>query len=337
MSSADPCLYINHSQSLYVFVYVDDLLIIGNSSEFSSRIKQKFRISHKGPLSKILGNHFIQTKSGSPLLHQPNHISTALEELGLTESKPISTPLTPNIKFKPASDEDHQKILNLNINFCTSTGFLNYIASRTRPDLSYSVSCLSRFNNKPGLSHWNEAKHVWRYVNATKDLALKLHSSSFAFDIECYSDSDGGNDPTTRRSHSGYLLLLYGCPVSWHSKLQTTVSLSSTEGELKALVLATQEKLWLLNLIKELNPNLQLTHCLYIDNKALNDLVTLDSHHGALKHIDTQIKWLQEQRDKNFLITQLIPSGHMLANALTKPAIKPSVELLTSSLMSSHN
>lgn len=253
-SSADPCLYINAATNVHVFVYVDDLLIVGNSVEFRNLLKAQFKISQDGPLSKILGNQLVNTKDGLGLL-QSNHIDTALSELGLINCKPISTPLTPNIKLLSATDDKHQDFLKLNINYQLSTGYLNFIASQTRPNLAYAISNLSQFNNKPGMPHWTESKHAWRYLSTSKDLALHLQNSSFEYDIEAFRNSDGGNNPESRRSHTGYLILLYGCPVSWHSKLQPTISLSSTKGELKALVLATQENLWLSQLITKINPN----------------------------------------------------------------------------------
>lgn len=246
---------------------------------------------HKGPLTKILGNHIVNSAE-QPCLHQPNHIETGLTKLKLSEYKPINTPIAPGIALKPATDDDAYDFSNLNINYCSSMGYLNFIATRNQPDLSYPVSSLSRFNANPDLSHWMEAKHAWRHVKTTQNLALCLKKNSFKFDLESWSDTDGGNDPISRRSHTGYLILLYGCAVSWQSKLQPTVLLSSTKGELKSLVLATQEKIWILNLLKELNPSLSLTHCSHIDNKALNNLINFESHHSALKHVNIQIKWL---------------------------------------------
>lgn len=114
--SANPCLYINHKKGLCVFVYVDDLLIVGNSVEFRERLKARFSISANGPLSKILGNLIVETKNG-PAMQQPNHMETALLELGLANCQPISTPITPNIKLISATNEDHSSFINLNINF----------------------------------------------------------------------------------------------------------------------------------------------------------------------------------------------------------------------------
>lgn len=295
-SSADPCLYINNNHFTFIFVYVDDLIVIGNSTEFQAKLQSHFSISHKGPLQKILENQLVNTPQG-PALLQPKHIEYALEELGLCESKPITTPMTQNVHLSQASNEEHGEFLKLNINFWSSSGFLNFIASQTRPNLSHAVSTLSRFNVKTGLQHWLEAKHAWQYLNHTKNLALRLKLTSFKYNIKCFSDSDGGYDVITPRSHTGFIILFYGCPVLWNSKLQALVSLSSTKGDFKALVSVTQEKLWLDNLLHDLNPHLNLSHCFNIDNKSVNDLINFQSHHSALKHVDTQIKWLQEQRE----------------------------------------
>lgn len=153
VSIANPFLFINLSYATYVFVYVYDLVIVGKLDEFCLNLKKEFNILHKGPLKKILGNHLIRDNF-SELLHQRNHIETALSKLGVSNTKPISFPMTPSIKLRGAPKSKHNNFLKLGIIFCSSTGYLNFITSCTFPDLSYAFSNLSCFNTKPGINHW---------------------------------------------------------------------------------------------------------------------------------------------------------------------------------------
>jgi hypothetical protein len=128
-------------------------------------------------------------------------------------------------------------------------GSLNYLTT-TRPDISYYVSVLSQFMEKPHEIHWNAAKVVLRYLKGTLDYGIKYTDAS---DVELtgYSDSDWAGNLDDRRSTTGYAFSIGSGVVSWSSKKQPTVSLSSTEAEYKALCAATCEVVWLRRLLQD--------------------------------------------------------------------------------------
>jgi hypothetical protein len=107
-------------------------------------------------------------------LSQPALIDKGLEMLDLANCCLVKNPLTLAVQLRTATDEDHKAFLALNINYCSFTGMLNYLACRTRPNLAASVSILSCFNQRPGLSHWREVVHCWKYLKGTKSLGLLL-------------------------------------------------------------------------------------------------------------------------------------------------------------------
>jgi hypothetical protein len=96
-------------------------------------------------------------------LSQPGLIEKGLEMLNLQDCEPVKTPLTPAIQLHSATNVDHTAFQKLNLNYRSYTGMLNYLACQTRPDLASAVSILSKFNQRPGLSHWKEVFHVWKY------------------------------------------------------------------------------------------------------------------------------------------------------------------------------
>lgn len=155
-------------------------------------------------------------------------------------------------------------------------------------------------------------------MKGTKDLQLRF-SGSGLMKLVGYCDANWAGDSDSRRSTSGYIFLLGSCAVSWCSKKQQTVSLSTTESEYTAMVLATQELLWLKELMKDIDD------CcisgpihLYSDNQSAIKLAHSDSYHARSKHIDIKYKFVKEKIADKIINLDYISSNEMLADALTK-------------------
>ena len=128
-------------------------------------------------------------------------------------------------------------------------GSLMYLATCTRPDIAYAVGMLARFSSKPNQSHWTAAK---RYLRGTVNFGILYRGES---GVLGYSDADWAGDADDRKSTSGYMFLIAGGPVSWKSRKQSTVALSTAEAEYVALSTAVQECMWMQRLLSELgNP-----------------------------------------------------------------------------------
>ncbi|KNZ63436.1 hypothetical protein VP01_1144g6 [Puccinia sorghi] len=114
---------------------------------------------------------------------------------------------------------------------------LNYLACCTHPDLAVAVSILSRFNQRPGFSHWKEVIHCWKYLKGTQHfgLVLKPDPSSIADRIQFFTNATWAEDQETRISQSGSLAFWKSCPILWNSKKQKNITMSSTESELNTL------------------------------------------------------------------------------------------------------
>ncbi|XP_073422172.1 uncharacterized protein [Dendrobates tinctorius] len=130
-------------------------------------------------------------------------------------------------------------------------GKLLYLATVTRTDIAVAVGILSRKVSKPNKTDWNAVKRVIRYLKGTSNDKLKLPTSDKCI-VTGYVDADVAGDPTDRKSTIGYLFFLSGRPTSWTSKKQSIVMLSSTEAEYVAAAHASQEVLWLRQLLTDL-------------------------------------------------------------------------------------
>jgi len=127
----------------------------------------------------------------------------------------------------------------------SGVGMLLYLVKHSRPDIANTTRELSKLMDKPTPAANKEMKRVLKYVIDTKDYGLKINSTPLSsngmFEVILFSDSDWAGDTGTRKSVTGYCIFFQGCPISWKSKGQTSVTLSSSEAELMALSEATKE------------------------------------------------------------------------------------------------
>lgn len=234
-STSNPCLYLKRNTKEILYFHVDDLIHVGNSNTFKSNFLSQFQNSSCHPPNTILGM-LMEIKDNQILLSQPNHIDCGLEELSLSSCKDTMSPLTQNLNLKPASDDGHAEFCQLNINYWSEIGLLNHISQYTCPDVSFSVSSLARFNSKPGMSHWQEVRKVWKYLKTTKDFKLIIKYNPKQDILSSFSNATWADNPTFQKSQTGYIVFHYGSPVIWNSTRQQNITYSSTESELNALL-----------------------------------------------------------------------------------------------------
>ncbi|XP_055923284.1 uncharacterized protein LOC129953823 [Eupeodes corollae] len=168
-------------------------------------------------------------------------------KFNLLDSKPRYTPLDPGMKLVKGNNSKGERIDSTK--YQSLIGALLYIAVSTRPDIMYSVCILSQFNVEPYTEHFVAAKHLLRYLMTT--INPKLTYGSAPTKLTGYVDADWACNIDDRRSNTGFVFLMVGGAVSWESKKQTSVALSSTEAEYMALSQASKEASYLLNLLNE--------------------------------------------------------------------------------------
>ncbi|MBW0556301.1 hypothetical protein O181_096016 [Austropuccinia psidii MF-1] len=253
-------------------------------------------------------------------LDQEHYINKLAEKYKIKDLIPSKTPLKPHLQLSNSSNKEHQDFNDLKINYQSAVGSLNYISSNTHPDITFAVSHLSQFLERPGLQHWNACLQVFRYLYHSKDLSLTFTSNGFHH-IKTYADANWGNNPIDRRSISGFTVSINQHLISWRSKKQQTVSHSTMEAEFKFLSNAAKETTWLINLINEI----QLTSCpldplLLNNNKGAIDLALNDANHSGFKtkHMDIKFHFIQELLKKGTMSLKHVPSTSMNADFLTK-------------------
>ncbi|MBW0536559.1 hypothetical protein O181_076274 [Austropuccinia psidii MF-1] len=324
----DPCVfYRNSPEKVWIYVHVDDIAIFGNNLHtFKKEIDDEFEIKDMGPANLLLGVKISQLEGGIGM-DQQHFVESLLEVYGMQDCKPVSTPLVPNEHLGPATEEERTAFESLQINFRSAVGSINYLSTATRPDLSFAVSSLSQYLEKPGIQHWRAFLHVLKYLRGTQEIGL-WYSREGETGLIAYSDADWGNCRETRRSTSGFLAQLHGCLVFWKTRKQPSVSISTAEAEYKSLCDLTSELLWFRQLCHEANIFLlDSAITIWEDNQSCINIANGDCNFNnkRMKHVDIQLHFVKEAIQSNLIILQYAPTTEMLADFLTKSVPKPTL------------
>lgn len=315
---SDPCIYVSGGDDpFYIGVYVDDMILAGKEAVRMKSVKKqlasKFDIKDLGKLSYFLGMSIVQDlEQRRTWMGQPMHTEKLLTRMGMSDCKPVKTPVEPGNRLVKASEDeeavDQQSYQSL-------VGSLMYLATCTRPDIAYAVGMLARYSSKPNQSHWVAAKRVLRYLKGTVNFGLVYSGDSC---VVGHSDADWAGDVDDRKSTSGYMFQIAGGPVSWRSRKQNTVALSTAEAEYVALSSAAQECVWMRRLVAELgNPPGGPTIILE-DNQSSIAMAKNPQFHGRAKHIDIKHHFIREQVSAGSIELKYCPTQEMLADVLTK-------------------
>ena len=210
-------------------------------------------------------------------------------------------------------------------------GSLQYAAGGTRPDIAYIVGVLARFCHKPTQLHLTAAKRVFRYLGGTADLALTFTGSGNP-KLTGYSDADCAGDRDSRRSTSGNVFVLGDGAITWSSKRQNSVALSTVEAKYMALSQATQEAVWLRRLTEELGQADQGATIIYEDNQGAICTAQNPVFHRRTKHIHIRYHYVREAVSDNTMKLVYCPTSEMTADLLTKTIPKDQYEYLREKL-----
>jgi len=242
----------------WALIWVDDVLWIGprgRVDEAIASLGKYFPVTDLGKAHFFLGIEIKRTP-GTIALNQVAYTKKILERFQQDNSHLVSTPMNPGTRLldtdEPPEDESTYRSI---------IGSLMYLMLCTRPDIAYAVGALSKFSSNPKKSHMLAARHLLRYVNKTASLSLHFgpFQNTTTLCPVLYSDADWAGDQETWRSTGAYVCMLTDATmssksaVSWSSKKQQTIALSSTEAEYMALTQAAKEAIWVTRFMTELS------------------------------------------------------------------------------------
>jgi hypothetical protein len=317
---SEPCMYSKGTEGkeIFVAIYVDDLVIatadMNEMQSFKNSLFDTYKMKDLGPIKHLLGMEVVQDiVKGTIVITQSNYIEEVLRRFGMLDCKPCNIPMCSSLSLSKATvNEDSYP-------YAEVIGSLLYMTSCTRPDITYAVNVLSKYIACHDKTHSLAAKGIMRYLSATKDMGITFsRSDPELFMLKAYTDSDWAADKDTRRSVTGYVFFLGGSPISWKSKSQPTVALSSTEAEYMALASTTQEMLYLKALCLQFGITADFPIVLG-DNMSALALVSNPVHHARTKHIDIRHHYCREALEHGIIDYQYVHTHHNVADTFTKP------------------
>jgi hypothetical protein len=341
-SQADPCVYYRHlrpgetDEELTIFIlYVDDGLILSNIQSALTDIVEflgkEFEVRSL-PADRFIGIDMNRNRSlGTIHLSQPEYVKKILERFNMSSCNPLAIPADPCVKLSPqmSPKNEEEKEEMANIPFMECIGSVMHLTHLTRPDIAYAVGQVSRYSQNPGLEHWKALKRILAYLKKTINFGLLFGGGSS--ELCGYCDSDYAGDLESRKSTSGAVFLLYNGAVSWFSRRQTCVALSTTEAEFISAAESTKEGIWLKRLHLELGA-IESATPLRCDNQGAIALIHDPVFHQRTKHMDVRFFFVRDAQQEGRINISYIETESQLADIFTKALAVPRFEKLRNDL-----
>jgi hypothetical protein len=323
-------------QIMLICLWVDDCIIayIGDDilNKFLFALKGVFSYRDEGIWNYILGmNVTIDREAKSVTLSHETYFRKFLAMCKLwsvsqhSVSVPVKTGQRVSKAGMPAIDAANtdSKLKEMQTRYRSILGALVHTSNWIRSDLALAVSIASQFMANPGWEHWAFIQIVVQYCIGSADVSLVLHGwADDVLSLYGYSDSDYSGDEDTRRSRTGFAWYLNRSLISWVSKLQLSVSLSTAEAEYQALSAAAQEMVFIRTLLSEFGINFLKPIPLFSDNKACIAIAHNPVSHKYTKHIDIRMHFVRELITRGVLQVLYVETNNNVADIFTKPLSK---------------
>ena len=326
----EPCVYKKISGSAIVFLvlYVDDILLIGNDIPTLQSVKswlgKCFSVKDLGEAAYILGIKIYRDRSKRLIgLSQSAYIDKVLKRFSMQDSKrgylPMSHGITLSKSQCPNTKDERERMSK--IPYTSAIGSIMYAMLCTRPDVSYALSITSRYQSDPGESHWTAVKNILKYLRRSKDMFLVYGGLEDDLVVNGYTDASFQSDKDDFRSQSGYVFCLNGGAVSWKSSKQSTVVDSTTEAEYIAASDAAKEAVWIKKFITDLEvvPSITNPVDVYCDNNGAIAQAKEPRSHQRSKHILRRYHLIREIIERGDVKICRVPTDDNVADPLTKP------------------
>jgi len=317
-SSNDYSLFYKKTGTSNTFlgVYVDDILLTGDDESeidaLKSHLDSAFSIKDLGEAHYFLGMEILPTPTGL-FLTQRKFVRDLLAEFGNKHDTVVVCPLDNTSKLAA----DQGELFDNPTLYRKIVGKLNFLTN-TRPDLAFAVQHLSQFMQCPRQPHFQAVQHVLRYLKGQPDLGL-LFNNTAQYTIEAYCDSDWAACSHSRKSISGYVVFFGNSLISWKSKKQGTVSLSSAEAEYRSIRRLVAELAWLSRLLHELGITNITPIPVKCDSQAAIYIARNPVFHERTKHIELDCHFVREKLLAGLISLQHVHTKAQLADAFTKP------------------
>jgi hypothetical protein len=330
---------------MLLFLFVDDFqgshhrLDAAEWEELKALLVAEFQVKDMGASTWILGMRITRDRAARTLvLDQELYISKALARFGLSECRTTDTPATPGEAEEDDSDgaggaANRERFMEI-------VGTLLYAAISTRPDIAHAVHRLTSHMLEPRQRHMVAAERVLRYLAGTKALGLTFGAGATeaqraggAVSVSAFADADWANSKSDRKSVTGWVAKLNGDVVSWASKKQSVVSQSTCEAELYAEAAAINEVLWLRDLVRELQLELESPSVVHGDNQSAINVSKNGIKGERTKHVAVKYAHVTQTLESGAVRLQWVRSAEQQADVLTKSLARVQFAAMRDALM----
>ena len=307
---------IQGSKFIALIVYVDDIMIASNSDDLVDNLKKNlaasFKIKDLGPVRFFLGLEVARNAEGISV-SQRKYCLDLLKDYGYLECKPRSVPMDLKIHLS----KETGILLEDGRIYREMVGRLLYLTI-TRPDITFAVNRLSQFLSCPTDVHLQAVYNILKYLKANPGQGL-FYSVDTDIRINGFSDADWGTYTDSRRSVTGICVFLGKSLISWKSKKQNVASSSSTGAEYRAMAMASDEMVWLNQLLVDLHVPVTAQAKLFCDNKSAMHIATNPVFHERTKYIEIDCHKTRDRLKSGFHKVLHVSTANQLTDILTKP------------------
>ncbi|KAJ5112064.1 Reverse transcriptase RNA-dependent DNA polymerase [Penicillium argentinense] len=256
-------------------------------------------------------------------LSQADYVDKILLRKGLFDCHPVDTPFANTRPLVANKDKAEPEKVHV---FRQDIGELIWLVAMTRPDLAYAVNKLARYAHNPSSAHFAALKRIHKYLKGTRNLMINYEPSQNL--LTGWTDADfNGKHADDYVSTSGYVFKMANGPISWISKRQTAITISTTEAEYVAATVATSELTWIRNFLGEMALFEEYTcnraTIIYEDNNGTIALTENPENHVSTKHVKLKYHWIRQAVSEGICKLVHIVTTDQVADGLTKPLTGP--------------
>jgi len=313
-------------------LYVDDLLILSEDLnqvlKIKSALASRFEMVDFGEVKTVLGMRITRDRSKGVLcIDQRKYAQGVLDKFSMGSCKPVNLPMAVDTQLVKAqgSFTELERESMASVPYRSAVGSLMYLMVSTRPDLAAAIGVVSRFLEHPGRPHWEAVKRILRYVQHTLDYGL-VYKRQGSLESVGFTDADFAGCLDSRKSTTGWVFMLGGAAISWSSKRQSSVALSTCEAEYMAAAQAAMEAAWHKNIMEELGMSQEAPIWIGCDAQAALQLLKNPVYHDRTKHIAVKVHFVRQLMEAGVVDFQYISTEKQVADALTKAVPKAKLE-----------
>lgn len=312
---------------MFVGIYVDDNLFVGKKEEIDATVNE---LQNKGINLKVIDklNDYLSCEiclskdEQCAWIGQPHLLKNLEKHFGeyVENMQSYKTPGTPGNNIVRPKNENEKISKDMQKMYQSGVGMLLYLVKHTRPDIANPVRELSKSMDGANMAAYKELLRVIKFVLDTKQYGLKVKPKGNIdnWDMKMYCDSDYAGDKESRISITGFILYLMDVPISWKSKSQKNVTLSSSEAEYIALSEAAKEIKFVVQILISMKIPVSIPIIVRIDNVGAMFMTENATTQNRTRHVDIRYHFVREFVEEGFIKIIFVRSKENDADIFTK-------------------